>query len=175
MTTKQWRLFWRTPISHGARNCWWRLLIQKLPTQEALRHVNPDSMNPGWCKICNKQVEDAQHMIIECPLKKSYWNAAKTIVKLDFNIADLWDILTFRKTIDKEAMIHVSDILLVLWIHHWHCYIKEELWNTTHAIRRFRKQLWNKGENFHGQEITTMYEEYLAKHTDQDQDPNLVE
>ncbi|ORZ13276.1 hypothetical protein BCR42DRAFT_439700 [Absidia repens] len=88
---------------------------------------------------------------------------------------NLWDILTFRKTIEKEAMIHVSDILLVLWIHHWHCYIKEELWNTTHAIRRFRKQLWNKGENFHGQEITTMYEEYLAKHMDQDQDPNLVE
>ncbi|CAO3588849.1 unnamed protein product [Absidia cylindrospora] len=149
LTTDQWRFFWRQPIDHSARNCWWRLLIRKPPCLETLRHIRKEDINPGWCTICNRTTENERHMLFDCPLKLSFWNAAKTLFGIDHSLNEIWDILTFRQKVDTDTMIKIGDILKTVWLQHWHCRIEEVPWHNTHAFRRLRWQLWNKGMNYH--------------------------
>ncbi|ORZ01999.1 hypothetical protein BCR42DRAFT_338989 [Absidia repens] len=158
MTTKQWKLFWRVPMAHGVRTVWWRLLTQKLSTQEALRHIRTATENPGMCKICKKFIEDDYHMIYDCSLKSSFWKAANHLLGMELTGPEICQALTFEKQADDQVLIHLGDTLRALWLHHWRGIIEKYPWNNTHAMRQLRNQLWQKGENHHSDAMISQYE-----------------
>ncbi|CAO3588473.1 unnamed protein product [Absidia cylindrospora] len=175
MTTQEWKIFWRLPITHGSRNVWWRLLIDKLPTQENLRHIRDQDPNPGMCRICDLYIEDPHHMLISCPLKKSFWTAALYLT----NNRDInpWAALTFQKKTNKETMISLTDILRTVWAQHWRCIIDNHSWNNTQILRQLRKNLWNKGEHHANDNYRNNYEvEQLAilEHQAEEGDKQLL-
>jgi hypothetical protein len=161
MTTKQWKIFWQAPMTHGVRTVWWRLLTHKLPHQEALRHIRSKEENPGWCKICNKTTEDAYHMIYSCSLKPSFWTAAIYLLDIKISSADIWPALNFQINLDTPSIVHLGDALYALWLQHWDCIIEGRIWNNTITMRRLRKILWHKDENHHTESMIAQHEEYL--------------
>jgi hypothetical protein len=142
MSDHHWQLFWKLNIPHGARNCWWRLLIRKLPTRNNLRHFSGE---PPTCQLCNQETEDDYHMIFNCPRKKSFWLVAKAVAKIDVELDDVWDILTFQKSVDKKIMIRIGEILMVTWQLHWQCSMNNVPWSTTFALRHLRRLHWVAG------------------------------
>jgi hypothetical protein len=143
MQPSQWKRFWKLKIPHGARNCWWRLLIHKLPSQVNLRH---QIAGPPVCLLCSNALEDDFHMIIDCPRKTSFWLVARHVARIDVPMQDIWDILNFRSSPrDETILLRLGEILMVLWQLHWHCCIDNVQWNTTHALRRLRRVHWLAG------------------------------
>ncbi|OAQ35839.1 hypothetical protein K457DRAFT_65631, partial [Linnemannia elongata AG-77] len=53
--------FWKNKIPNNARNVWWRLLINKLPSGLHLRSITPDMVEP-LCRICGTSLETSQHL-----------------------------------------------------------------------------------------------------------------
>jgi hypothetical protein len=145
MTPGQWRKFWKTKMKHQVRTVWWRLLIKKLPNQEALRHIRGDQINPGLCKICELYIEDDYHMIYDCSIKPSYWTAARYMLDMKTN-TDIWKTLNFKQPTDKNHMINIGEALYALWTTHWSCIIDNYLWDNTFTLRQLRRQLWHKNQ-----------------------------
>jgi hypothetical protein len=140
MRPNQWKQFWKLKIPHGARNCWWRLLIHKLPSQVNLRH---QIAGPSVCLLCSNALEDDFHMIIGCPRKASFWLVARHVARIGVPMQDIWDILTFRSSPrDETILIHLGEILMVLWQLHRYCCTDNVQWSTTHALRRLRRVHW---------------------------------
>ena len=67
---------------HNARNAWWRLLINKLPSGYALHSFIPGeySFFPGEysrvCRICQTHVDTSRHLLFSCPKKLEVWQGS---------------------------------------------------------------------------------------------------
>ncbi|KAG0052741.1 hypothetical protein BGZ90_006406 [Linnemannia elongata] len=75
LTTTFWSSFWKNQIPHNARNVWWRLLINKLPSGLHLHSIIPDMVEP-LCRVCGTSLETSQHLLFSCPKKLEVWQGA---------------------------------------------------------------------------------------------------
>ncbi|CAO3588850.1 unnamed protein product [Absidia cylindrospora] len=142
MSKQKWKTFWKTGIPHAVRNCWWRLLLGKLPTKSALRHVRVN-IDGNQCHFC-QQDETPVHMIMQCPRKHSFWMVARKITNIELNTTDIWQAITFQKKVERSTLVTIGEIMLIIWRMHWRCIIDDHIWNTTHALRQLRLLRWNR-------------------------------
>ncbi|KAF9144474.1 hypothetical protein BGX30_012681 [Mortierella sp. GBA39] len=56
LTATFWTPFWKNKIPHNARNVWWRLLFNKLPSDLHLHSIIPDMVEP-LCRVCGTDLE----------------------------------------------------------------------------------------------------------------------
>jgi hypothetical protein len=77
LTPAFWNEFWKYTIPHNARNVWWRLLINKLPSGNLLHTFFPDEYS-RVCRICKTHVETSRHLLFSCPKKLEIWQGALT-------------------------------------------------------------------------------------------------
>jgi hypothetical protein len=142
LSRAQWQRFWQLKIPHNVRNCWWRLLIKKLPTRLATRHAHQRTTLDSSCQLCGATNEDDAHMIFYCPRKLSFWRVARYVLPIPLTIPEIWDALNFRHQTDPSTMIKIAHVLQVIWQMHWRCIFDEVPWNTTHALVRLRRVRW---------------------------------
>ncbi|SAM06248.1 hypothetical protein [Absidia glauca] len=142
MSNSQWKLFWRLPLPHKVRNCWWRLLIHKIPDRRSTRHAHQRSIDESVCQFCQAVIEDTPHMLFFCPRKRSFWQIARFTMQIDIPLSSIWDTLNFRSKTNKITMVKLAYILLVFWQMHWQCIFQEIPWNTTNALVRLRRLRW---------------------------------
>ncbi|KAI8329156.1 hypothetical protein BC941DRAFT_476526 [Chlamydoabsidia padenii] len=121
MTPAIWKRFWRLKIPHNIRNCWWRILINKVSSRLALRYVAhiqvQRSSSPTVCQFCLIDVENTIHMLLLCPRKRSFWHVALPSLHINLQVEDVWDVLTFHWNLDPALLQQVSKCLLVVWQH----------------------------------------------------------
>ncbi|KAK3827148.1 MAG: hypothetical protein JOS17DRAFT_818096 [Linnemannia elongata] len=75
LTPAFWNSFWKNAIPHNARNAWWRLLINKLPSGFALHSFFPDEYS-RVCRICQTHVDTSRHLLFSCPKKLEVWQGS---------------------------------------------------------------------------------------------------
>jgi hypothetical protein len=72
-----WIHFWRIPLTHQARNIWFRALHDKLPYRSRLHNWSPHSFLSPYCILCaSNTIEDQSHFLFDCPNKRSVWEGA---------------------------------------------------------------------------------------------------
>ncbi|KAI8086808.1 uncharacterized protein BX664DRAFT_265365, partial [Halteromyces radiatus] len=142
MSKSKWKSFWKLPIPHGVRNCWWRLLIRKLPTRLALRYTNTETSGNTLCQFCENNIEDEGHMVFYCKRKQSFWYAARYKLGLNIPVTQIWPSLIFSEKTDPETLTSLGLILLVVWQMHWQCTRDNQRWDTTNALQRLRRTMW---------------------------------
>lgn len=125
LTSSFWTLFWKNPIPHNARNVWWRLLINKLPSGVHFHSILPDKVGV-LCRICLTQVESNQHLLFSCPKKLEVWQSAMTryVEERDWS-ADYVCSLFFPKSDplephnDVPLFLLIGVILATIWRYHF--------------------------------------------------------
>ncbi|KAF9082241.1 hypothetical protein BGX29_003984 [Mortierella sp. GBA35] len=75
LTPAFWNSFWKNAIPHNARNAWWRLLINKLPSGYALHSFFPDEYS-RVCRICQTHMDTSRHLLFSCPKKLEVWQGS---------------------------------------------------------------------------------------------------
>jgi hypothetical protein len=67
---------WKNDVPTKVNIFGWRLLLDKLPTREALHHRGIMSNSQElYCTFCFHQVEDAAHLFFLCPFASYIWEA----------------------------------------------------------------------------------------------------
>ncbi|CEP20107.1 hypothetical protein [Parasitella parasitica] len=65
---KDFKTFWSLP----ARNHWYRVISQKLPTATYLHQIG--TVSGTLCRLCNSTSEDLEHFLVSCPNKHFIWS-----------------------------------------------------------------------------------------------------
>jgi exonuclease III len=143
MSTTQWSRFWKLRIPHSTRTTWWRLLINKLPTRKALRHLNVAEPNADQCQLCKKATEDTYHLILGCPMKASLWLAGQFSIGVEVRpLHTIWAILNFQTPTETRVLEEYGRILQTIWRHHWYCIFENKPWNNNQARNTLFQLLW---------------------------------
>lgn len=130
-TARFWTGFWRTIMPHNARNVWWRLLINKLPSGDRLHAIIPDVVEP-ICRICNNAIETDSHLLFSCPKKLEVWQGALTTYIKDHTwTADQIERLFFPRPETLTPLNNVplalllGSILATIWRFHF-AFVRED-------------------------------------------------
>ncbi|KAG2224705.1 hypothetical protein INT45_009020 [Circinella minor] len=144
---KDWRLFWRTDIPHGARTAWWRLLLQRVSNKAHLHHIMPEKHPTNICPICEVEPDTVRHFFVDCPLKFAFWQQTlATLASAPLLSTDhLWDLLHLRFTHDNiHWSAHLPNfglILQTIWSMHWRSIFQNLPWNTIIASQFYQQLL----------------------------------
>jgi hypothetical protein len=78
------KLIWNSVISPSKSLLLWRLLHNKLPTDEnlSLRGCNL----PSICNLCLANAETSHHLFLQCPFALYLWNWLGSIIQLNLNL-----------------------------------------------------------------------------------------
>ena len=68
-----WRLFWRWPMEHTARNIWYRTLHHTLPTADRLFRFGVSGVPSANCRLCEEAVDTTEHFLVQCRKKWAVW------------------------------------------------------------------------------------------------------
>jgi hypothetical protein len=77
LTPAFWNTFWKYTIPHNARNVWWRLLINKLPSGLFLNSILPDMVDSPLCRVCQVHLETSRHRPFSCSKKLEVWQGVR--------------------------------------------------------------------------------------------------
>jgi len=131
LTASFWSSFWKNKIPHNARNVWWRLLINKLPSGLHLHSIIPDMVEP-LCRVCGLNLETSQHLLFSCPKKLEVWQGALSrYVEERTWTADFICSLFFpdpdpiKPLHDIPIFILIGTILASVWRYH-HAFVRED-------------------------------------------------
>ncbi|KAG9068237.1 hypothetical protein KI688_011832 [Linnemannia hyalina] len=83
--TSLWSSFWKNKILHNARNVWWRLLINKLPSGLHLHSIIPD-MVESLCRVCGidlKKCHEIPIFIVINTIMAPVWRYHHAFVRED--------------------------------------------------------------------------------------------
>lgn len=137
LTTSFWTGFWREEMPHNARNVWWRLLINKLPSGVRLHAIIPAVVEP-LCRICSNGHETDRHLLFSCPKKLEVWQGALTkYVKEHTWTADQVESLFFPRPEKLTPLNNVPTILLLgsvlatIWRFHFAFIREDQIFDTT--------------------------------------------
>ncbi|KAI9490985.1 hypothetical protein BDB00DRAFT_835538 [Zychaea mexicana] len=70
---RQWKRFWLEPVSHTARNVWYRALHQKISCKAILHYTIPSSFPSPNCVFCSDTPDTITHFLYACPIKWTIW------------------------------------------------------------------------------------------------------
>jgi hypothetical protein len=73
---------WATPISPKAKEIWWIMLQQRLPSRSRMHERFARLVISDLCPICETSKEDQEHMIFACPTKRRLCCFAGTLMNL---------------------------------------------------------------------------------------------
>ena len=131
-TPAQWRKFWKARFPHKARTIWWRVLHDKLMTSYAFYKRSSgeiQAMISPECRLCDHDIEDAQHMAFLCPTKRSAWLGllCEFTTKANWTDEELCSVtnldcslLSIRPEHDIQPYQLVACGLLGFWNMHYH-------------------------------------------------------
>ena len=126
-----WTSFWKNKIPHNARNVWWRLLIDKLPSGVHLHSLIPDMVEP-LCRVCGVDPETNQHLLFSCPKKLEVWQSSLSkYVEERAWTADYICSLFFpdpdpvKPLHEIPIFILIGTILASVWRYH-HAFVRED-------------------------------------------------
>lgn len=127
-----WKYFWVNTMPHNARNVWWRLLINKLPSRSRLHAILPTIFEPR-CQICKDEDETDSHLLFSCPKKLEVWQGTLTkYIKDQEWTAELIESLFYPNTLNLKPLdriplvLLISTILATIWKYHFNS-IREEV------------------------------------------------
>ena len=109
------RLIWKQRRPLKIRLFAWLLLQRRLMTRAFCLRIYPDS--PVSCPLCNRGVEDCDHLFFQCSLAQEAWQSV-TVTRLDVISAEtFWTSLSgnfFRREADWRCIFAV---LWAIWTH----------------------------------------------------------
>lgn len=120
-----WTTFWRTPMNHTARNVWYRLLHDRLPTSSRVHHIAPTFVTSHLCRICLTTCDDDFHFLMGCPKKGEVWQQVwRPIHCADPDLSSLFQCLRTAQfpgstQQQRQQATLCSCILQAIWCAHW--------------------------------------------------------
>ncbi|KAI9006264.1 hypothetical protein CLU79DRAFT_688212, partial [Phycomyces nitens] len=78
LTPAKWKLFWSLPLSHVARNIWYRFLHHSISSASLLHHIMPDIVPSASCRLCSHPDQTADHLLTSCPKIWKVWDDVLT-------------------------------------------------------------------------------------------------
>ena len=140
LTPSFWKGFWKESIPHNARNVWWRLLINKLPSGTRLHAIIPAVVEP-LCRICNNGHETDHHLLFSCPKKLEVWQGAlnRYIEDREWTAAHIGSL--FFPQPERHVPLNnipffllLGSILATIWRYH-HAFIREnQIFDSTRVL-----------------------------------------
>jgi hypothetical protein len=149
---QQWKLFYKTPMHQSARNIWYKLIHNKLPTRQMLFQCQVTSVENDKCIQCN-EIEDARHLLISCPIKHDVWRAIfvehvsdPTTTNPHRIYNDIKNLSLTRYLLFKPAMkFNIFDffgtILRAIWAHHFLVFFQGVPFNPESIVKKINKEL----------------------------------
>ncbi|KAG9069863.1 hypothetical protein KI688_009188 [Linnemannia hyalina] len=127
LTATVWTSFW----NNNARNTWWRLLINKLPSGLHLHSIIRD-MVEHLCWVCGTDLETSRHLLFSFPKKLEVWHGALSrYVEERTWTADYICSLFFpdpdpvKPLHDIPIFILIGTILASVWRYH-HAFVRKD-------------------------------------------------
>jgi ribonuclease HI len=119
----------QAPDLHWAKTIWspdippaksmlvWRLMHEKLPTDENLKLRG--SSFPSMCSICCRSLESSIHIFFQCPFASIIWSWLSRTINLPLNFSSMEDIWNFCdlnwspqcKVVIKAAIINLFNAI----------------------------------------------------------------
>lgn len=118
--------FWGTPMLLPARDLWYRVLCNKLPTGEYLHTIN--RRESPTCILCSYVADNFLHFLVACPRKFAVWqNALGSFLPWltfspDMIFLTLRSLIipsTIPRSLQRPYLILVSTIQFLLWKGYW--------------------------------------------------------
>ena len=86
---------WRKEVPHKVLCFTWRAMLGRIPSNAALLHRGINVQSPR-CSSCGTETEDADHLLVSCPLAKRIWDWVWDWCRLNAqSFSKLGDILEF--------------------------------------------------------------------------------
>jgi len=67
-----WRLLWKLKATPRTHLLLWNILFDKIPTGANM--MKRSFHGPFWCHLCRNDEESTEHLFLNCPTSKEYWN-----------------------------------------------------------------------------------------------------
>lgn len=126
ITRSRWKLFWKIPMEHQARNVWYRSIHNTLPTLTRLADYGIHHHTTTSCRLCNNAPDTVDHFLLHCPQRKLVWQAMwdDHLMSSPFDLTLLSTIIKSLKQPCPTVSTHrlftiISCYLLALWQHYW--------------------------------------------------------
>lgn len=75
-----WRGIWKIHCPAKKKLLWWATLENKIPTWDNLQKRS--FVGPGWCSLCQHDLESGLHLFLNCPLSQVVWVEALSLLNL---------------------------------------------------------------------------------------------
>jgi ribonuclease HI len=108
------KLIWNQAIPPSKSLMVWRLMHQKMPTDENL--MIRDCFLPSMCNLCNSHIESSFHIFFECPFAIRLWSwlAGCLNITIQFTcMEDMWKLCDLNWSPQSKVTITVAIINLL--------------------------------------------------------------
>jgi hypothetical protein len=133
---------WKLSIPQYDKVVWWKLSLNRWPCRRRLHKLYPLQFPSPNCEICSDTEEDADHMLILCPIKNRFWKYVRVLINIwtndkstvparnlhAKNIIEGFQYLWSKKTLNKNptTMIILSMAISTIWKQHWSFIFRED-------------------------------------------------
>ncbi|KAJ9554109.1 hypothetical protein OSB04_018154 [Centaurea solstitialis] len=113
-----WKRIWKANIPNKVKFFIWRAIREVIPTRNALQ--SRGIQVPPLCPLCNRNVENNWHALVDCPQVRSIWNETGLSSEIDARTleANSFSELIFKFLHDHSG--HDGDSFLMLLWSIWH-------------------------------------------------------
>jgi hypothetical protein len=73
---------WKLSIPQYDKVVWWKLSLNRWPCRQRLHKLYTSQFPSPICEICSDADEDADHMLILCPVKNQFWRYVRVLINI---------------------------------------------------------------------------------------------
>lgn len=152
ISKKQWTEFYKTNMHHTARNLWFKVIHNKIPSKSFLYNMQMKDIDSDKCHLCNLR-EDSMHLLISCVHKKDIWQEIfnkflgyPRVINPQQTYHDFKNLKMSRYYIyNLDMHINIYDIFStitrLIWLHHFNHVLNSVPFNSTIVSKKICSEL----------------------------------
>ncbi|KAG2228861.1 hypothetical protein INT48_003668, partial [Thamnidium elegans] len=126
ITQSSFDTFWIAPMLTQGRSLWYRILNQKLPTNQYLSQIG--TVNSPSCRLCGHLTDDFDHFLFFCKSKQTVWLSVMDTYfsEIDLSLDDIYHTLISLAKPTKLSILKYNRYLTILsttqwciWSYYW--------------------------------------------------------
>lgn len=144
---KTWKIFWSSPMEHSARNVWYRIIHNTIPTATRLAHYGIHHSDSLHCQLCHVADDTLDHFLVLCPHRRLIWmNLWDDQFHGPYHAASLLRFLKHltcsRSTVSFSKLLAITSCyLLAMWQLYWLKVFNNQHFHHVHVITRAQRLL----------------------------------
>jgi hypothetical protein len=114
------KLIWNNAIPPSKSFMMWRLVYNRMPTDENL--AIRGFLLPSMCSLCCKNLESTSHLFLQCPFALSLWNWFSSVINLNVNLNSIVDVLNLvSRGWSPQCQITILAAIVSIFNNIWLC------------------------------------------------------